>query len=254
MLTVTRSTWLKQSTAQAATLPDSAKTPIAPGKWEAIDVTPTVAGHWKVAFATPKLAADGIKKYQSWVIWGEDIERPVISRKNGIKLAVPFFKQTDNIYEPDRTCNTSSCAMVAKFLGAKISGDDEYYSILRQFGDTTDHGAQTKALERIGIVSQWRTDLGFSDLDRSLKAGLPIVIGILHRGPTSDPRGGHMLVVGGEAGEDYVCFDPYGSLLDSYSASVDNGNGVVYPRSELEARWTVGGGGGWGRTFYGNKS
>jgi hypothetical protein len=39
-----------------------------------------------------------------------------------IKLPVPYFSQLDNKEEAERTCNTSSCAMVAKFLGANICG------------------------------------------------------------------------------------------------------------------------------------
>ena len=36
--------------------------------------------------------------------------------KVDIQLNVPFYPQTDNYTQPDRTCNSSSCAMVAKFL------------------------------------------------------------------------------------------------------------------------------------------
>jgi hypothetical protein len=172
-----------------------------------------------------------------------------------IRLKVPFYPQTDNRFEPMRTCNTSCCAMVAKFLGAKLTGDDDYYPIVRKYGDTTDHSAQTRALEEIGIASTWHTDLGFSDLDASLAAQLPIVIGILHRGSLAAPTGGHMIVVIGlTRNGDYICHDPFGSLLDpqgGYTGNVQNGNGVVYGRSLLERRWLPEGPrSGWGRLFY----
>jgi hypothetical protein len=66
--------------------------------------------------------------------------------KAAIELDVPFYPQTDNYTMPDRTCNSSSCAMAAKFLGANIKGDDEYLQIVLTHGDTTDHSAQTEAL------------------------------------------------------------------------------------------------------------
>ncbi|MBF2080248.1 MAG: C39 family peptidase [Synechococcales cyanobacterium T60_A2020_003] len=178
--------------------------------------------------------------------------------RGSITLPVPFYLQTDNRYEPMRTCNTSSCAMVARFLGASITTDDEYYQIVRQYGDTTDHGAQTQALNHIGIRSTWHTNLGFEQLDQSLEAGLPIVIGILHRGSLQSPTGGHMVVVIGRTeSRDYICHDPFGSLLDpggGYTGDPRNGKQVIYPRYVLTHRWTPDGDqSGWGRLFYGNR-
>jgi predicted chitinase len=170
-----------------------------------------------------------------------------------IKLAVPYFSQLDNQQEALRTCNTSSCAMVAKFLGANISGDDEYFQYVTRYGDTTDHGVQTQALAELGIQSTWNTNLDFEDLDQSLTSGLPIVIGILHHGPVDAPTGGgHMIVViGRTANGDYFVNDPYGNLLDDYIS--DNGGGLTYPRYDLSRRWTADGTKtGWGRLFYGN--
>jgi Peptidase_C39 like family len=176
------------------------------------------------------------------------------AKKQELRLNVPYFQQVDNKYEPMRTCNTSSCAMVARFMGAKIAGDDQYYQIVIKYGDTTDHNAQTKALAQLGIKSVWRTDLGFKDLDQSLEAGLPCVIGILHRGSLSSPTGGHMIVVIGKtATQDYICHDPYGSLLDAgggYTGDVNHGKAVVYPRYVLTRRWLPEGEkAGWGRLF-----
>ncbi|MGB3238735.1 MAG: DUF4231 domain-containing protein [Geitlerinemataceae cyanobacterium] len=178
---------------------------------------------------------------------------PPAPASNGeIKLAVPYFSQRDNIEQPDRTCNTSSCAMVAKFLGANISGDDEYFQYVIRYGDTTDHGAQTQALADLGIQSTWNTDLDFDDLDKSLASGLPIVIGILHRGSTEAPGGGHMIVVIGRTADgDYIVNDPYGNLLDGYTSP--EVGGLTYPRNDLTYRWTADGAKtGWGRLFYNN--
>jgi len=169
-------------------------------------------------------------------------------------LNVPYFPQTDNYRDANRTCNSSSCAMVLEYFkpgtlkGAK--GDDAYVQKVFSLGDSTDHAVQTKVLESYGIKSHFSYNLSFTDLDRELAAGRPVVIGILHRGTLSSPTGGHMVVVIGKKGEDYVVNDPYGSLNDGYTGSVTNGKGAVYKRSDLEKRWTPDGPkSGWGRIF-----
>jgi len=174
-------------------------------------------------------------------------------------LVVPYYPQTDNYTQPDRTCNSSACAMCLEFLkpgtliGAK--GDDAYLKKVIAIGDSTDHAVQTRVLESYGVKSNFSYNLSFSDIDNSLSDGKPVVIGILHRGPLSAPTGGHMLVVIGKTSSgDYVVNDPYGSLNDGYTGSVTNGKGAVYKRSDLSRRWCPGGNDGWGRIFDVKKS
>ncbi len=174
-------------------------------------------------------------------------------------LTVPYFPQTDNYRDANRTCNSSSCAMVLEYFkpstlkGAK--GDDAYVQKVFSLGDSTDHTVQTKVLESYGIKSHFSYNLSFADLDRELTAGRPVVIGILHRGTLSRPTGGHMVVVIGKKGEDYVVNDPYGSLNDGYTGPVTNGKGAVYKRSDLMYRWLEKGKDktGWGRIFEAKK-
>ncbi|MCU0566760.1 MAG: C39 family peptidase [Oculatellaceae cyanobacterium Prado106] len=200
--------------------------------------------------STQAKTLEGLSKM--WKDWNQSVQR---APSQEIRLPVPFYQQVDNRFEPMRTCNTSSCAMVARFLGAKLASDDAYYQIVRKYGDTTDHTAQTRALADLGVRSVWRTDLGFDDLDDSLEAGLPIVIGILHRGTLASPTGGHMIVViGRTANRDYICHDPFGSLLDAgggYTGAVNNGKSVVYSRTILNRRWLPENPrSGWGRLFF----
>jgi len=170
-------------------------------------------------------------------------------------LNVPYYPQTDNYRDANRTCNSSSCAMVLEYFrpgtlnGAK--GDDAYVQKVFAVGDTTDHAVQTKVLSSYGIKSDFRYNLSFADLDRELSAGRPVVIGILHRGTLSSPTGGHVCVVIGKKGEDYVVNDPYGSLNDGYTGAVTNGKGAVYKKSDLTYRWLQKGKDktGWGRIF-----
>ena len=169
-------------------------------------------------------------------------------------LNVPYFPQTDNYRDANRTCNSSSCAMCLEYFkpGTLVGpkGDDAYVRKVFSVGDTTDHSVQTKVLDSYGIKSHFSYNLSFADLDRELADGRPVVIGILHRGTLSRPTGGHMVVVIGKRGEDYVVNDPYGSLNDGYTGPVANGKGAVYKRTDLEKRWTPDGPtSGWGRIF-----
>ena len=172
-------------------------------------------------------------------------------------LPVPYYPQTDNYTQPERTCNSSACAMALEYFrpgtlkGPK--GDDEYIRKVFAIGDTTDHSVQTKVLNDYGVESEFKYDLSFSDLDKELSSGRPVVLGILHRGPLYSPSGGHMIVCIGKNKYGYVCHDPYGDLYDGYTSSVYNGKSVVYERHVLEARWTPEGPtSGWGRVFYTN--
>jgi hypothetical protein len=186
----------------------------------------------------------------NWVrIYRTQPEKP----KSSI-LDVPFFPQTDNYRDANRTCNSSACAMVLEYLrpgtlkGAK--GDDAYVQKVFAIGDSTDHMVQTRVLASYGIKSHFSYSLTFADLDRELSNGRPVVIGILHRGSLSAPTGGHMVVVIGKTPSgDYVVNDPYGSLNDGYTGSVFNGKGAVYKKSDLSRRWVPNGNDGWGRIF-----
>ena len=169
-------------------------------------------------------------------------------------LSVPFFPQTDNYRDANRTCNSSACAMCLEYFKPGtlkgVKGDDAYIQKVFAIGDTTDHAVQTRVLESYGIKSRFSYNLTFADLDRELSNGRPIVIGILHRGSLSAPTGGHMVVVIGKTpAGDYVVNDPYGSLNDGYTGAVTNGKGAVYTRAVLSRRWCPKGNDGWGRIF-----
>jgi hypothetical protein len=172
-------------------------------------------------------------------------------------LKVPYYPQTDNYRDASRTCNSSSCAMVLEFLKPGtlkgIQGDDAYIQKVFAIGDTTDHAVQTRVLQTYGVNSEFNYNLGFSDLDKSLSAGKPVVIGILHRGSLSAPTGGHMVVVVGKSpdGASYIVNDPYGDLMSGYTTPVIDGKGAVYPVEVLKYRWLEKGKDktGWGRVF-----
>ena len=183
-------------------------------------------------------------------------EKAPVPAQAGV-LKVPYYPQTDNYRDANRTCNSSSCAMCLEYIkpgtlkGAK--GDDAYVQKVFAIGDSTDHTVQTRVLESYGVKSYFSYNLSFADIDKSLSAGKPVVIGILHRGSLSAPTGGHMLCVIGKSpdGASYICNDPYGSLNDGYTGPVTNGKGVKYSVEVLKYRWLDKGKDktGWGRIF-----
>jgi len=177
-----------------------------------------------------------------------------ISATGPVDLKVPYWPQTDNYTQSERTCNSSSCAMVLEFFKPEaVVNDDQYIKKLIDggYGDTTDHGAQGRLLADYGLKSTWHTDFSIAALEKEIRAGRPVVCGILHRGSESAPTGGHMIVVRGiTSSGDFRVNDPYGSCNDFYSGAVENGNNAIYSRKMMAARWTPDGpNSGWARTF-----
>ena len=96
-----------------------------------------------------------------------------------------------------RTCFSSSCAMLLKTLKPNsIKSDDQYISTVFKYGDTTSPSAQISALEDYGVSASFRQDGSWQDIEELLQRGIPVPIGILHKGPVSNPSGGgHWLTV-----------------------------------------------------------
>ncbi len=168
-----------------------------------------------------------------------------------IKLSVPYYSQRDNISEPERSCNKSSCCMVAEYIKPGIFGNsDNVYSILLEgYGDTTNHEAHTRLLSARDFRTEFRYDLSYEDLDESLiERKMPVVIGVLHRGYYLTPHGGHMIVVVGKDEDSYLVHDPWGN---PFSYDHDNGKYCIVPKQSLDHRWLAEGSkSGWGRLFY----
>ena len=168
----------------------------------------------------------------------------------GAVLNVPYFSQRDNYRDASRTCFSSSCAMLCKFLKpTSINGDDDYIKYVFSIGDSTDASVQVQTLKHFGVSARFATNLSFSTLDSLLSQGIPVPVGILHHGPSSAPSGGgHWIIVIGKDGDNYVCQDPWGEIdnaTGTYPST--NGNRVKYSKNLLKARWTVeGDGSGWG--------
>ncbi len=187
--------------------------------------------------------------------------------KKGKKLPVMYFSQRDNAAQAHRTCNTASCWMGALYMKTSLweaCGEDPnadlnfYLPKVEAYGDTTDHGAQTNALSGLGVKSEWHTTLTMEDVKAELNAGRPVVLGVLHKGHVSSPRGGgHMILAVGYDDTGMFIHDPYGDMdlvNGGYPGSTD-GAFRHYSYKNLGARFEVDGPStGWGRIFKGSRA
>jgi len=179
------------------------------------------------------------------------------STSNGLLLNVPYFSQRDNYRDANRTCFSSSCAMLCKYMEPNsINNDDDYIREVFKRGDTTSSTVQVETLKYFGVDSRFSSTLRFADLDNLLSKGIPMPIGILHHGPASAPSGGgHWIIVIGKevdpkapGGAYYIVNDPWGELDNASGNYVStNGSHLKYSKSMLTARWTPDGEtSGWG--------
>jgi hypothetical protein len=147
--------------------------------------------------------------------------------------------------------------MLCKFLKPNsISGDNDYIREVFKRGDTTDAVVQVQTLKFFGVSSRFATNLTFSTLDSLLAQGIPVPIGILHKGPSSAPSGtGHWIIVIGKVDDAkapggcwYIVNDPFGELSNATGVYTSaNGAKLKYSKQMLSQRWTVeGDGSGWG--------
>ena len=163
----------------------------------------------------------------------------------GKKLDTPYFSQRDNYRDANRTCFSSSCAMLLETLkpgtlpGAK--GDDIYIERVFTYGDTTDAYTQLKALASFEVSAKFVQNANLDTVKSQIDKGIPVPIGILHHGPASAPHGGgHWCCVIGYDSKGFIVNDPWGALdhaSGTYSST--NGNSLHYSYDIINMRWTV---------------
>jgi GH24 family phage-related lysozyme (muramidase) len=165
---------------------------------------------------------------------------PAKPAAGSVLLKVPYFLQHDNVSGAGyRECASSSAAMVAAFWG-KVATDDAYNKIRAKYGDTTDVTAQVDALRSLGLDARFRTDGTPAILEAELRAGRPVMVGWLHKGPVSAPSGGgHWSVVIGCDSARWIHNDPNGEadLVAGGYVNTTGGKGVKYSRKNWDRRW-----------------
>jgi GH24 family phage-related lysozyme (muramidase) len=244
-----RDTWLKHEPKQASELEAERKLFVPKGsahRWRAITMVPGEA-HYKLTLeAQPE---------RTWWMWPPDFkiindpkepEEPLAPPATPAPriLSVPYYSQRDNQVDPMRTCFSSSCAMLLKFLKpSSISGDDEYIKTVYSYGDTVYYENQIKALAHYGQKAVFRKDYNWARIDAQLERGIPVPIGILHHGSVTAPTGGgHWLIIIGRSQDNtrYVVNDPFGDCdLVNGGYLSPNGKGLLYSKKNLGPRFMV---------------
>ena len=241
-----RDTWLKRRPVQSSKLAAEEKLFVPKGsahEWDEISMFPGET-HYKVS-----LSAQPDKEWWFFpphfkIINDPAGSEPTPAKPKDIILNVPYYSQRDNQKDPMRTCFSSSCAMLLKTLKPNsIKSDDQYISTVFKYGDTTSPSAQISALEDYGVSASFRQDGSWQDIEELLQRGIPVPIGILHKGPVSNPSGGgHWLTVIGITADKKALYvnDPFGDLdLIRGTYAGTNGAKLKYSKQNLAPRWLV---------------
>ena len=156
-----------------------------------------------------------------------------------------YFHQHDNYRDQDRTCFSSTCAMLLKWYKPEsIESDDQYVRRVFQYGDTTSADVQQQALASYGLEATYSQNKSVNWLMEQALQRIPVAIGLLHRGPVDCPGGGHWVLVYGlsEDGKRILVHDPSGSEYNGQTGtygSHEPGESQEWPIEWLHKRWTV---------------
>jgi lysozyme len=246
-------TWLKKRVADSRSLKADEKLFVPQGSaWEWNTITMTAGSNHDMVV----LKADPNKKWymfkDHWKVINDVVEGSVTAASsNEIKLSVPYYSQRDNYRDADRTCFSSSCAMLLSGLDPDaINNDDAYIKTVFEIGDTTEAWVQVAALEKYGVDAAFKQTGTWNDVESLLANGIPVPLGILHHGSVDQPSGGgHWICAVGLSADkkDVIVHDPFGDLdlvAGSYLSS--NGKFLRYSKKNLGPRWAVeGSGSGW---------
>ena len=159
-------------------------------------------------------------------------------------LPVIYMSQRDNYRDASRTCFSSSCAMMLKFLKPNsIKGDNDYIRIVFGYGDSTSSHAQLSALGHYGVNAKFITNGSRDLIKKQIDAGKPVPAGFLHYGNVKNPQGGgHWLCIVGYNSDGYWVHDPWGDCNLTYGTyDSTNGKKLHYSYKNFEPRWMVDG-------------
>jgi len=182
--------------------------------------------------------------------------KPPAPRPTNPLTGFPWFPQLDNGPEGWRHCQTSAIGMCLAYLGVGDIRDDlDYLRVVQRHGDTTSQAAHQAALKELGVRAQFTQNCSASEVQAEIRAGLPVAMGYLHKGPVGAPTGGgHWLACFGFNAHGWVVNDPYGEL-DLINGrwlrtGGDSGRDLRYSYRNFNPRWEAEGAGtGWAWRF-----
>ena len=189
----------------------------------------------------------------------KDLEAPVeptpapeVPEKTTFPLEVPYFYQLDShTGHGERMCFSSAMAMALDYIDPEaIEGDDDWYlQHVFKHGDTVSSTAQVAAARSLGFDAEFRMDGTEDLLLEILDSGVPVPVGILHKGYVDKPTGGgHWVTLIGYDEKYFHVHDPAGELnLVGGGYLYGTGENQRYTRKNLMKRWLIDGSGkdGW---------
>jgi hypothetical protein len=173
----------------------------------------------------------------------EVVKSPIIDEV----LEVPYFYQRDSkTGHGERMCFSSSMAMALDYMDPEaIDGDDDWYlGIVQYFGDTTSSTAQIKAARSLGYDASFHMDGRQQDLEKLLDDGVPVPIGVLHKGSVDHPTGGgHWICLVGHNDTEFIVHDPFGEMNliggGYIKTGPTDGKFIRYSKKNLMKRWNI---------------
>lgn len=241
-----RDTWLKRRPVDSGTLAAEDKLFVPKGSaWQWLELRMYAGESHQRVFLEQRPDQEWWIFPEHWKIINDTETQENPPKLDGeIKLVVPYFSQRDNKKDPMRTCFSSSCAMLLAALDPDaIEGDDEYINEVYKYGDTTEASAQLQTLKHFGVDAKFVQNADWTTVENQLKKGIPVPIGVLHKGSVTNPTGGgHWLVIVGITADKTKLWvhDPFGEmdLVGGGYPSTD-GKYKLYSKKNLSPRWMV---------------
>lgn len=241
-----RDTWLKRRPVDSGTLAAEDKLFVPKGSaWQWLELRMYAGESHQRVFLEQRPDQEWWIFPEHWKIINDTETQENPPKLDGeIKLVVPYFSQRDNKKDPMRTCFSSSCAMLLAALDPDaIEGDDEYINEVYKYGDTTEASAQLQTLKHFGVDAKFVQNADWTTVENQLKKGIPVPVGVLHKGSVTNPTGGgHWLVIVGITADKTKLWvhDPFGEmdLVGGGYPSTD-GRYKLYSKKNLSPRWMV---------------
>lgn len=171
--------------------------------------------------------------YHSSGLTGADFQRP---QPNDIVLEVPYFSQRDNERSPGGTCNVTSYSMVLDYYHAPRKAvkdkqweqrEDELEAFIQANGKVRhSHEALAWAGRQYGLDCRFGMNRTWDEIRAEIRAGRPVIVS------GQFTKSGHIIVIIGLRGNDFIVNDPWGNALTGYKNR--NGAGLVYDFDYME--------------------
>lgn len=153
-----------------------------------------------------------------------------------VLLDVPYYSQRDNYYDPFGSCNVTMYAMAGAYYGVERKYGDRF----KQLEDDMNRYIKDNRMSRhthddlalmgraYGLNSRFNVNRTFAQIENQLRLGNPVGIS------GSFTKSGHIILIIGLRGLDFVVHDPFGNALKSYKD--DDGKALVYPREYMNQK------------------